>query len=113
MNVTLTKAAALLCAGSLCQPALYGVATPVGTYVLQRAYSTRLHQDVIVFHRIGNDLLAIHRVWRGAPQQHRDQRLASPDPSDNVISSGCVNVGEAMFQKLWALPDGTAFTISP
>lgn len=114
MPVVLTKAAALICiAGSLCQPVLYGESTPSGAFTLTHYYSTRLHDDVLMFTHQDKTMMSIHRVWRGSPQQHRDQRLESPNPSDNMITNGCVNVNDAMFQRLWALPDGTAFTISP
>lgn len=116
MPVVLSKAAALLCisaVGSLCQPVLYGEATPAGTFTLTHLYSVRLHDHILAFTQHGKNLLAIHRVWRGAPEQHRDRRLSSPDPTDNKITSGCVNVGDEMFAELWKLPDGTTFTITP
>lgn len=36
--------------------------------------------------------LSLHRVIEGKPSDHRRDRLASPTPSDNRISFGCINV---------------------
>jgi hypothetical protein len=43
--------------------------------------------------------IALHRVVKGRPQDHRRERLASPTPLDNRISFGCINVPVDFFDK--------------
>jgi len=109
---TFVKTTALLCAGLFCEPALYGDATPEGTFTTQRAYSTAWGQSIIMFRRQDGKMFAIHRV-RGKPSQRREVRLASTTPIDNKISMGCINVNDQTFKRLWEYPDGTPFTITP
>lgn len=44
------------------------------------------------------DALSLHPVIRGAPGDHRFQRLATPSPLDNRISYGCINVPASFFR---------------
>lgn len=47
-----------------------------------------------------NFVWAIHRVWRGSPMQHRERRLETPDPNDNWITNGCINVMPDVYEEL-------------
>ncbi len=41
--------------------------------------------------------VALHRVVKGTPRDHRAERLASPTPADNRITFGCINVPVPFF----------------
>ena len=43
--------------------------------------------------------VALHRVVKGTPKDHRAERLASPTPLDNRITFGCINVPVAFFEQ--------------
>jgi hypothetical protein len=43
--------------------------------------------------------IAMHRVVKGTPKDHRLQRLATPTPLDNRISFGCINVPIDFFDR--------------
>lgn len=44
--------------------------------------------------------IALHRVVRGVPKDHRAERLASPTPLDNRITFGCINVPVDFFEQI-------------
>lgn len=44
--------------------------------------------------------VSMHRFVRGQPAERRAERLASPTPSDNRVSFGCINVPAAFFNLL-------------
>ena len=48
----------------------------------------------------GNFTWMIHPTWRGKPGEKRDERLASPDPADNAVSNGCINVPYDFYRRL-------------
>jgi hypothetical protein len=50
-----------------------------------------------------DDAVSIHQVITSNPREHRLQRLSSPTPLDNRISSGCINL-PARFYKNVVLP---------
>ena len=43
--------------------------------------------------------VSMHRAIVGLPHERRAQRLASPTPSDNRISYGCINVPATFFDR--------------
>ena len=43
--------------------------------------------------------IALHRVVKGTPKDHRLQRLATPTPLDNRITFGCINVPVDFFEQ--------------
>ena len=71
--------------------------TPSGTFTSTKAFSTHLNEDVTAFLQRGKSLVAIHPVWTGTPAQRRLQRLASPEPEDNRITNGCINVPKSFY----------------
>jgi hypothetical protein len=68
--------------------------TPAGRFVAERGMSSRGVDVVWVDYDSG---LSLHRVITGNPQDRRLERLASPTPSDNRISYGCINVPVAFY----------------
>ena len=83
--------------------------TPAGRFTVRRDYDRSLGGVVLDINEIqGKDWsIAIYRVWLGAPSEHRDQRLKSPNDDDRHISFGCINVGgDTMALLLRLLPKG-------
>lgn len=70
--------------------------TPVGVYALRRAHSSRLGMDILVFHKDGQAIWAIHPNIRS-----RARQLATPTPADNALSNGCIGIDAATFDRLW------------
>lgn len=111
LMIVMSKSSAVICAGAVCAPALYGYATPEGRYTIRHMYSSRLKMPVMVFHVDRGVAFAIH-VTYGNPEQQRAQRLLSATPADNRITNGCINVSVDTWKYLSRLPDGTAITIT-
>jgi hypothetical protein len=44
--------------------------------------------------------VSMHRFVRGQPSERRAERLATPTPTDNRVSYGCINVPAAFFNAL-------------
>jgi hypothetical protein len=44
--------------------------------------------------------IALHRVVKGTPKEHRAERLASPTSLDNRITFGCINVPVDFFDHI-------------
>jgi len=63
--------------------------TPAGRFV---AYLGRDSGQADVLWVDPKDNVALHRVVRGRPGDHRLQRLATPTPLDKRITFGCINV---------------------
>lgn len=78
----------------------HGTETPVGIYVLQKAYSTRLNKNMLVFRKDDDGVYAIHPTV-DVKGQNREARLSSATPDDNRISNGCINISQEAFDKLW------------
>lgn len=81
-----------------CHPVLIGVATPKGTFGLtdKPGYGG----EVIGFKQEGDFLFALHRVWNQIPSERRNERIASPSVSDRIMTNGCINVSDAVYEKL-------------
>lgn len=62
--------------------------TPAGRF--EAALGNDLDQDILWVDY--DAALSLHRVIVGNPKDRRHARLASPTPSDNRISYGCINV---------------------
>lgn len=85
-----------------CHPVLVGVTTPKGRFDM-RILSTPLPGyggDVIGFKEERGFLFALHRVWTLKPAERRLQRLASPDPADRIMTNGCINVSDEVYEEL-------------
>lgn len=102
MSVTVILSTALLCIGEICYPALIGEKTPKGEFeLIQRLVSDPLYKgSVLQFHETDKIVFAIHRPWLGRPNQNRLQRLKSQNVTDRLITSGCINVSDEVYEKL-------------
>ena len=56
--------------------------------------------DVLQFHDTGSEVYAVHRVWLLRPAQRRAERLTGTDPAQRLITSGCINVSNEVYEKL-------------
>jgi hypothetical protein len=83
--------------------------TPAGRFTVSTGYDPAYGETLDVNEIRGKDWdIAIHRVWLGAPSEHRDARLRSPGDQDKHITYGCIDVDETtMRQLLRRLPDRT------
>ncbi len=71
--------------------------TPAGRFVAERGMSTRGVGVVWVDYDSG---VSLHRVINTNAKERRLERLATPTPSDNRISYGCINVPVAFYNKV-------------
>jgi hypothetical protein len=85
-----------------CYSVLVGKGTPLGTYELSifRTNKKGYGGEVLGYHQSGKDLYAIHRVWLGNPSENRLSRIKSNDPSDRLITNGCINVTDDVYDKV-------------
>ncbi len=75
--------------------------TPAGRYTVAVGYDPHYGQTLDVNEVQGKDWdIAIHRVWLGAPAEHRDARLRSPRDDDKHITYGCIDVDQPTMQGL-------------
>lgn len=84
-------------------PAIFGkptTPTPPGLYVLERAHSSRLGMDILIFKRDGKAIFAIHPNL-----ESRKSQLMSETIEDNFLSAGCIGVEQRVFDKLWHTRD--------
>ncbi|MDO4907946.1 murein L,D-transpeptidase [Neisseria sp.] len=87
-----------------CYPVLIGKTTPRGKFDLtivktnHRGYGG----DVMKFKDEGDFMFAVHRVWTLKPEERRMQRIASPRVKDRVMTNGCINVTDDVYEKLKA-----------
>ena len=103
MSVVVSLSLATICFLNQCYPALVGNTTPPGHYQLYQrlVVSPGYGGDVLVFKEEEQDVLAIHRVWLGAPAQQRPQRLASSQAARRQgVTGGCINVAPEVYAKL-------------
>jgi hypothetical protein len=91
--------------------------TPAGRYTVSTGYDNAYGETLDINEVLGIDWdIAIHKVWLGAPSEHREARLRSPRDQDKHITYGCIDVdGQTMQQLLARLPDedGTPLYILP
>jgi hypothetical protein len=83
--------------------------TPAGRYTVSRA-ADHLYGPILDINEIrGKDWgIAIHRLWLGAPAEHREARLYSAREDDKHITYGCIDVDwPTMQQILKRVPDAT------
>jgi hypothetical protein len=85
-----------------CHPALVGKTTPVGEFTtIQRLTEDPGYGgDVIKFKETDKLAYSIHRVWLENPKEKRRWRLEQDDPKLRVISQGCINLDEKIYDRL-------------
>lgn len=114
MWIVVHLTAATIClANHGCFPALVGVKTPVGHFVLRRMKTDQpgYSGDVLAFAQDATTVYAVHRVWLLSPKQHRLARLASPNAEDRTkVTNGCINVMPEVYDQI---PDGSPVSIIP
>lgn len=71
--------------------------TPEGVYVLEKAYSTKLGMNMLVFKRDESGVYAIHPNL-----QSRIHQINSETNKDNRLSAGCIGMRPKEFDKLWS-----------
>jgi hypothetical protein len=77
--------------------------TPAGRYTVSVGFDPSYGDTLDVNEIQGKDWdVAIHRVWLGAPAEHRDMRLRSSRDVDKHITYGCIDVDENTMQQLLA-----------
>jgi hypothetical protein len=70
--------------------------TPEGVYLIEKAYSTHLGGNILVFRREDGFIWAVHP---NLPSRRR--QLASESSADNKLSGGCIGVDADTFGRLW------------
>ncbi|HWP19283.1 MAG TPA: hypothetical protein VNO84_09150 [Burkholderiaceae bacterium] len=70
--------------------------TPAGRFVVEPG---RNHKGEDIYWLDYDAAVSIHRVRAHDPRERRLQRLATPTPSDNRISYGCVNLPAAFYDQ--------------
>jgi len=74
--------------------------TPAGRFVAGRGTSSRVAnvEDIVWIDYAS--ALSLHRVINSNPRERRLERLATPTPTDNRISFGCINVPIAFYNEV-------------
>jgi hypothetical protein len=70
--------------------------TPAGRFVAYLGHESGKPNFLWVDYK---NNIALHRVVKGKPADHRLERLATPTPLDNRISFGCINVPVDFFEQ--------------
>lgn len=85
-----------------CHPVLIGTTTPKGTYQMRLMKTDKpgYGGEVIGFKEEKDFLFALHRVWTLKPSERRMERIASPNVRDRIITNGCINVNNKVYEKL-------------
>lgn len=100
--VNTSKAELCFADGNQCYPVLIGISTPKGKFDLTLNSTNKVGYggEVIGFKQEGDFLFAIHRVWNQIPSERRNERIESSVVSDRIITNGCINVSDAVYEKL-------------
>ena len=71
--------------------------TPAGRFLVGQGQNT--HGDNILWIDYAN-AISMHRMHSVSASERRAERMATPDPGDNRISNGCVNVPHAFYDRV-------------
>lgn len=104
-TVVVSISKAQLCVNNYCENVLVGKDTPIGVFPLTYAETDEkgYQGNVLVFKKEQLKTYAVHRVWNEIPAQKRYTRLASSNVYDRIISAGCINVSNTLYEKLLSL----------
>ena len=85
-----------------CHKVLIGKATPKGVFPLTLHTTTKKGYggEIIGFKEEKDFLFALHRVWLGKPSERRQERILSNNISDRIMTNGCINVSDSVYEKL-------------
>jgi hypothetical protein len=75
--------------------------TPAGRFTVSPGYDPAYGETLDVNEVQGKDWdISIHRVWLGAPSEHRDMRLRTATGQDKHITYGCIDVDADTMRQL-------------
>jgi len=113
MALSIDLTAAVLCIYAQCFPVLAGPSTPTGEFTLVKRYTEApgYGGDVLQFHESKTHIYAIHRPWTLRPEQRRLERLESPNAQDRLMTGGCINVTDELYELLRDCCQGLTITI--
>lgn len=113
MDVVVHIGMALLCFAQQCHPVLVGKNTPIGEFTMnQRIVVDPAYGGSVMQFKIENhDVYAIHKVWLGKPSENRSSRMKSQVVSDRVITNGCINVSDDVYNELLVNYQGSRLVI--
>lgn len=102
-TVYLDKAEMCL-ADNRCYPVLVGKTTPKGLFDLNivKTHHRGYGGDVMKFKEEDNFMFAVHRVWTLKPEERRMERIASSRVKDRIMTNGCINVTNDLYEQLKA-----------
>ena len=85
-----------------CFPVLIGKTTPKGSFDLKPMLTSKpgYGGEIIGFKQEKDFLFALHRVWTLKPSERRMERIASNVVADRIITNGCINVTDKVYEKL-------------
>ena len=89
--------------------------TPAGRFTVSPGYDPAYGETLDVNEVQGKDWdISIHRVWLGAPSEHRDARLRTATGQDKHITYGCIDVdADTMRQLLRHLSHAARYAVHP
>jgi hypothetical protein len=75
--------------------------TPAGRFTVSPGYDPAYGETLDINEVQGKDWnISIHRVWLGAPSEHRDVRLRTATGQDKHITYGCIDVDPETMRQL-------------
>lgn len=85
-----------------CHRVLIGKTTPKGLFGLNLVTTDKpgYGGEVIGFKQDGDFLFALHRVWTRKPSERRLERIVSDNVADRIMTNGCINVSDDVYEKL-------------
>lgn len=100
--ILVNLATATICFMGGCHPVLYGKETPQGEFRLQNqlTHEKGYGGDILSFYEDDYAIFAIHRLYLRNKEQNRDKRIKSSKKEDKIITNGCINVDNAVYEKL-------------
>lgn len=115
MDIVVYIGSALLCFAQQCHPVLISNNTPTGEFIIrQRIVSDPLYGgSVLQFAETQDEVYAIHKIWNGRPKEKRFERIRSNNPKDRIITHGCINVDESVYNELVNNYQGSHLVIQP
>ena len=108
MTVLVDIAAAVICFGGICHPALIGTTTPRGEYTLELVQTKQPNYGgtILKFKETKSYIFAVHRTWPG-----REAKYILASDQRRRITKGCINVEPAIYRALVECCSGASITI--
>lgn len=98
--ILVSKSKAMLVYRGQAHKVLLGVNTPLGVFDLHKriVVSPGYEGQVLAFHETPDFIYAIHRVWKNL--SIRRKLIRSDDPRDRIMTQGCINVSDYLYDAL-------------